>query len=157
MFSGVVIAICLSIIGFQKLKNRWVLRKFAEKTNKYNNKTHNPQVIKEKGKNSFFTLLWPFLKQKKSFSYRSNFCHDWGHLHFCAHDFSFCHFQPICQFPIILPNFHPILCSPPWYLFSSTPTKFQRVPKRTLVYSWILNHLYQLKSMFFLCLSDEWK
>ena len=53
MFSGVVIAICLSIIGFQKLKNRWVLRKFAEKSNKYNNKTHNPQVIKEKGK-----MIW---------------------------------------------------------------------------------------------------
>ena len=50
MFLVLIIGICLSIVGFQKLKNRWVLRKLAEKTKKYNNSTHNPQVIKEKGK-----------------------------------------------------------------------------------------------------------
>ena len=57
MFSGLIIGICLSIIGFQKLKNKWVLRKFAEKTMKYNNTTHNPQVIKEKGKNSIYVKI----------------------------------------------------------------------------------------------------
>ena len=59
MFLVLVIGICLSIIGFQKLKNKWVLKRFAEKNTKlmkYYNNTHNPQVIKEKGKTKWIWL-----------------------------------------------------------------------------------------------------
>ena len=85
-------------------------------------------------KNSIDLICYPLF-------FRSNICNDWSHLLSCNYDFSFCHFQPIRQFPTILPNLHSILCSPSWTLFPCPSSNFQRFFQRTLWHSYILDCL----------------